>query len=88
MIRYSKVRDWSIPGRYVYFIRKEAIMEFVRFGRIVLRTDKVVSVVRKNGSKQELHTEVAMESGKLHDFKVHGQSVWVYFKGVSDEGAE
>ena len=62
-------------------------MEFVRFGRIVLRTDKVVSIVRKNGSRQELHTEVTMDGGKMHDFKEHAQSVWEYFKGVSDEGA-
>jgi hypothetical protein len=64
-------------------------MEFARFGRIVLRVDKVVSVVRKNGSRQELHTEVTMDGGKMHDFKEHAQAVWEYFKGVSDgEGAD
>ena len=78
--------DWE--DCITVFQPRRSPVEFVRFGRIVLRTDKVVSVVRKNGSRQELHTEVTMDGGKLHDFNEHAQLVWEYFKGVSDEGAE
>lgn len=55
-------------------------MNAVRFGRIVINTDHVQSVVRKNGTGNELHTVVTLRDGVVHDFKDHAQAVWDHFK--------
>ena len=63
-------------------------METVRFGRVILAKAHVVSIVRKNGSRQALSTEVTMRDGKVHVFNDHAQAVWDYFKSSSDAGSD
>jgi hypothetical protein len=62
-------------------------MDTVRFGRVIIAKAHVVSVTRKNGSRNALSTEVTMVGGKVHTFNDHAQAVWDYFKSESDEGA-